>query len=111
LLQMHIAREESKFGFDVNEVEEMMKDLTGNHWPNVNIRGVMGMSSLTAETDVVREEFAQLRRIFLHLKDKCFPQEKGFDQISMGMSGDWKIAIEEGSTLVRIGSSIFGARS
>lgn len=105
LLQLHVATEESKFGFLEEEVLEIasQKEL----YSNVNFRGVMGMASFTEDQALIRKEFQDVKRIFSLLK-LLFGES--FNEISMGMSGDWKIAVEEGSTLVRIGSAIFGSR-
>ena len=105
LLQLHVATEESKFGFSEEEVLEIaaQKEL----YANVNFRGVMGMASFTEDQTLIRKEFQEVNRIFLLLKPLF---GESFNEISMGMSGDWEIAVEEGSTLVRIGSAIFGSR-
>ncbi|MFM1771839.1 MAG: hypothetical protein RLZZ71_981 [Bacteroidota bacterium] len=105
LLQLHVATEESKFGFLEEEVLEIasQKEL----YSNVNFRGVMGMASFTEDQALIRKEFQEVNRIFSLLK---LLFGGSFNEISMGMSGDWKIAVEEGSTLVRIGSAIFGSR-
>jgi pyridoxal phosphate enzyme (YggS family) len=105
LLQLHVATEESKFGFSEEEVLEIasQKEL----YSNVSFRGVMGMASFTEDQALIRKEFQEVNRIFSMLKSHF---GESFNEISMGMSGDWKIAIEEGSTLVRIGSAIFGSR-
>jgi len=108
LLQFHIAQEETKFGLDRAECEELM-----NHYgelSNVRIVGVMGMATKTDDMDQVRREFRNLHNIFDNLKANRFADNPEFKEISMGMSHDWQIAVEEGSTLVRLGSSIFGAR-
>jgi uncharacterized pyridoxal phosphate-containing UPF0001 family protein len=105
LLQLHVATEESKFGFSEEEVLEIatQRDL----YSNVNFRGVMGMASFTEDQALIRKEFQEVKRIFSMLKTLF---GENFTEISTGMSGDWKIAVEEGSTLVRIGSAIFGSR-
>jgi len=105
LLQLHVATEESKFGFSEEEVLEiaLQKEL----YSNVNFRGVMGMASFTEDQELIRKEFQEVNRIFSLLKIHF---GESFNEISMGMSGDWEIAVEEGSTLVRIGSAIFGSR-
>ena len=105
LLQLHVATEESKFGFSEEEVLEIaaQKEV----YSNVNFRGVMGMASFTEDQSLVRKEFQEVHRIFSLLKPLF---GEAFNEISMGMSGDWEIAVEEGSTLVRIGSAIFGSR-
>jgi pyridoxal phosphate enzyme (YggS family) len=105
LLQLHVATEESKFGFSEEEVLEIaaQKEV----YSNVIFRGVMGMASFTEDQSLIRKEFQEVNRIFSLLKPLF---GENFNEISMGMSGDWKIAVEEGSTLVRIGSAIFGSR-
>ncbi|MFO7850992.1 MAG: YggS family pyridoxal phosphate-dependent enzyme [Bacteroidota bacterium] len=110
LLQFHIAREETKFGFSKEEAVQMIESGVLDELSNVNIRGVMGMATFTDDMDRVREEFAYLRSVFEELKEKYFHQKEDFCEISMGMSGDYKVALEEGSTMVRIGTLIFGAR-
>ena len=111
LLQFHIATEETKFGFSMEEAEEMLQSADFKNWKHVEICGVMGMASNTENSSQVRQEFRHLKTIFDHLKNKYFPQQEIFREISMGMTGDYPIAVEEGSTLVRIGSAIFGARN
>jgi len=110
LLQIHIASEESKFGFNITEVEEMLADREFSLLKNVTICGVMGMATFTENSDIVRGEFIQLRKNFEYLREKYFASNERFTEISMGMSDDFKIAIEEGSTILRIGSKIFGER-
>ena len=111
LLQFHIATEETKFGFSMEEAEEMLQSADFKSWNHVEICGVMGMASNTENSSQVRQEFRHLKNIFDHLKNNYFPQQESFREISMGMTGDYPIAVEEGSTLVRIGSAIFGARN
>lgn len=106
LLQMHIAEEESKFGLDKTELLEIIDSAEFQNLKNITIRGLMGMATFTDDQHRVRREFKQLKSQFEDLKAKL-PE---INILSMGMSGDYKIAIEEGSTMVRIGSSIFGAR-
>jgi PLP dependent protein len=110
LLQFHIAREDTKFGFNLEEAERMLASSGFGQLKNVRIRGVMGMASYSEDKDLVRKEFAGLRAIFCQLKETCFIEDSGFKELSMGMSGDYRIAIEEGSTMIRIGSLIFGER-
>ena len=105
LLQLHVATEESKFGFSGEEVLEIASQKES--YSNVNFRGVMGMASFTEDQSLIRKEFQEVNRIFSLLKPLF---GENFNEISMGMSGDWEIAVEEGSTLVRIGSAIFGSR-
>ena len=110
LLQIHIAEEETKFGFSMKELDEMADSPEFANLKHVSIRGVMGMATFTDDTDQVRKEFTYLARCFNSLKNRYFTAAPEFSEISMGMSGDFKIAIQEGSTIVRIGSLIFGER-
>ncbi len=107
LLQVHIAREETKSGLTEDEFLELLAGTGPVGQNHVRITGVMGMSTFTDDAEVVRAEFRELKRIFEKGK-RIFPELK---EISMGMSGDWPMAVEEGSTMVRIGSTIFGARN
>ncbi len=111
LLQLHIAREETKFGFSFSEVNEMLGDIASRTLDSIRICGVMGMATFTDDKDMVREEFRYLADCFRKLKTAYFINDEGFKEISMGMSGDFAIAISEGSTMVRIGSLIFGERN
>ena len=110
LLQMHIAQEDTKFGLDQQEVIDILESEAFLLMKNIRIVGLMGMATFTHDEDQVRQEFKQLKNIFSALKDQFFKEQPSFKEISMGMSGDYKIAIDEGSTMVRIGSLIFGAR-
>ncbi|MFK8005915.1 MAG: YggS family pyridoxal phosphate-dependent enzyme [Saprospiraceae bacterium] len=110
LLQFHIAEEDTKFGLDLLEAQEI---LNGNFYrdaQNIKVVGVMGMATFTNNKSQVRNEFRTLKNIFEELKKEFFKTENSFKEISMGMSGDYEIAAEEGSTMVRIGSLLFGAR-
>lgn len=111
LLQFHIADEDSKFGFDLNEGEEMLRSENFGLLKNIAIHGVMGMATFTDDTEQIRAEFRHLYAIFKHLKENFFKNCPDFKEISMGMTDDFSIAIEEGSTMVRIGSALFGKRS
>lgn len=111
LLQFHIADEESKYGFDIDEVIDLYESSEINELTGVNVCGVMGMATFTEDMDKVRIEFRQLKNIFSKLKSDYYSSDPDFREISMGMSGDFRVAIEEGSTMVRIGSAIFGARN
>lgn len=111
LLQFYIADEESKFGLTIDEAQALLGSEEFKNLENIRVRGVMGMASFTEDEQKVRSEFKALHKIHNVLKEQFFSQEDAFDIISMGMSGDFKIAIEEGSTMIRIGSSIFGSRS
>jgi pyridoxal phosphate enzyme (YggS family) len=110
LLQFHIAQEDTKFGFSFEEAQEMLEDRAFAEMENINIRGVMGMATFTDNKEQVADEFRALNNYFLTLQGHYFKFNPSFDTVSMGMSGDYAIAIEEGSTMVRIGSSIFGER-
>lgn len=111
LLQVHIAMEETKFGFTGDELVELARSGTFQDMDRVCIRGVMGMATYTSNNQQIREEFRSLNQIFQQLKSDVFSGESTFEHRSYGMSGDFKIAIEEGSTMVRIGSLIFGSRN
>ena len=110
LLQFHIADEETKFGFSLEECEEMLQSPDFQELGNVAVHGVMGMATFTDDHDQVRREFHHLHDIFDNLKTNYFAQNPDFKELSMGMTDDYPIAIEEGSTLIRIGSAIFGPR-
>jgi len=111
LLQLHIAEESTKFGFSEEELMIILSDNFINELEYLEIRGIMGMATFTEDEAHVRKEFSHLKRIFQNLKSGIFQTTDCFKEISMGMSGDYQIAIEEGSTMVRVGSSIFGARN
>ena len=108
LLQLHVAREETKFGFAPEELSTFHFPLSTDH---VRICGVMGMASNTPDTARVRADFRRIRQLFDTLKAGPFAGRPEFKEVSMGMSHDWPIAVDEGSTLVRLGSSIFGPRN
>lgn len=110
LLQFHIAQEESKFGLDMEQAVALLQSPVYKAMQNVRIDGVMGMATFTPDKEQVRQEFASLRSIFQKLQAGYFAGKAHFKEISMGMSDDYELAMQEGSTLVRIGSSIFGAR-
>jgi pyridoxal phosphate enzyme (YggS family) len=110
LLQFHIAKEESKFGFDLHECEEMLSSENFAKLKNITLHGVMGMATFTENREQIRSEFRQLYTAFTQLKEKFFKNVPDFKEISMGMTDDFLIAVEEKSTMVRIGSAIFGAR-
>lgn len=109
LLQVHVAKEETKFGFAPEDLDEP-DELAQLSLPHVRIRGLMGMASNTEDKERVRADFRVVKNFYEKLKKQAFDNKSYFDTISMGMSHDYQIAIEEGATLVRIGSSIFGAR-
>ena len=110
LLQLHVAQEETKFGFSPDECLAMFSEGEWRTLPYVSIRGIMGMASNTDDIEQVRCEFATLGKFFSQVKELYFSDKELFCELSMGMSDDYPIAIEEGSTLVRVGSRIFGER-
>jgi len=107
LLQFYIATEESKFGLDLNEAKQMLSSDEFKELQHVRICGVMGMASFSDDMQIVRKEFKSLKDIFEALKIEYFNNDADFKHISMGMTQDYHIAIEEGSTMLRIGSAIF----
>lgn len=107
LLQFHIAEEENKYGLDWAEAEEIMNYVQSESPAGVRITGVMGMATYTDHDEQIAAEFDQLRTFFDRLKANYFPEETSFKEISMGMSGDYPLALERGSTLVRVGSLLF----
>lgn len=111
LLQFHIAQEETKFGLDLEEAKSLLESDDFKRLKNINIVGVMGMATFTDDECQIRKEFQTLKNIFDTLKECYFAEEASFKEISMGMSDDYLIAIEEGATMVRVGSKIFGARN
>ena len=111
LLQLHIATEETKFGFSADECTAMLEEGKWKELKNITIGGVMGMASNTDDKAQVRGEFRRLKQLFDSYKKKYFCDCPDFNTISAGMSGDYELAIEEGSNMVRIGSSIFGERN
>jgi len=108
LLQFKIAEEESKYGFDLESVTSLLDSETYKAMTNIRVCGVMGMATFTDDTDQVRAEFKNLKKLFDHLRETQFANDDNFKEISMGMSGDYPIALEEGSTMVRVGSLLFG---
>jgi hypothetical protein len=111
LLQFYIADEETKFGLSEEEAEVLLSSEEFKLLVNIRIRGVMGMATFTKDQEKIRGEFQKLQRIYNDLLRKHFGGVLVFDTLSMGMSGDYTIAIDEGSTMIRVGSSIFGARN
>jgi pyridoxal phosphate enzyme (YggS family) len=111
LLQFHIASEETKFGLSVEEAYALLRSDEFKQMKNIKITGVMGMASNTFDTSIIRQEFQYLRTIFQNIQYDFFLGDIFFRELSMGMSGDYQIAIQEGSTLIRVGSSIFGVRN
>ena len=111
LLQFHIAQESTKFGLSLDEAIEILKSETFTTLKNIQIAGVMGMATYTDDEMQIRNEFRMLKNIFNTLKNEYFGNAEAFCEISMGMSDDYPIAVEEGSTLIRVGSKIFGERN
>jgi len=109
LFQVKIAREESKFGLNHNELMAIL-NLGINQFKNIRFNGLMGMATFTSDDTIIREEFKKCRQIFNEIRSQFFFNDADFEEISMGMSDDYLIAVEEGSTIVRIGSKIFGQR-
>ncbi len=110
LIQFHIAEEESKFGFSMEEAEALLSSKEFKELKNIEVCGIMGMATFTKNQDQIKKEFQQLKAYFTQLKSSYFIDNERFNEISMGMSGDYLLAIQEGSTMVRVGSSIFGGR-
>ena len=109
MLQLKIGKEETKYGLNLEQAQELIRNMKGLN--NVTISGVMGMATFTDDTDQVRKEFSELKSSFDFLKSNYFEHSNSFKEISMGMSGDYEIALDEGATMVRIGSLIFGSRN
>ncbi len=111
LLQLKVAEEETKFGFDISELKQLLADNAFANFSSIRICGIMGMATNTDNVDEIRKEFAEVKSLFDYIRAN-YGQTVGeeFSQISMGMSGDYPIAIECGSTIVRVGSTIFGQR-
>lgn len=110
LVQIHIAEEDSKFGFDYQEAEALFQKDLEIVYPNIRVCGLMGMATFTDDQEQVRREFKGLHSFYQKVKTQLYSKDY-FNTLSMGMSGDYKLAIEQGSNMVRIGSSIFGARN
>ena len=110
LLQIHVAREEAKFGFTLDEITQLANSGKLTAMSHVRVVGVMAMATNTDNDAEIRSEFAEAHHVFYKLKDGCFFGDEHFCELSMGMSDDYRLAIAEGSTMVRIGTTIFGAR-
>lgn len=110
LLEIHIAREETKAGFTEEECKDLLSSIHLEDYPHVLFGGVMGMATYTENTEQIHQEFHRLKVLFDEIKSIYFTEKKGFNVLSMGMSSDYKIAINEGSNMVRVGSNIFGER-
>ncbi|HOZ13318.1 MAG TPA: YggS family pyridoxal phosphate-dependent enzyme [Tenuifilaceae bacterium] len=111
LLQIHIASEETKFGLSADELEELLSSNDFKEMKNIRVVGLMGMATFTDNMAQVRMEFKFLNNLFKSVKEKYFADKPWFKELSMGMSSDYAVAVEEGSTMVRIGSNIFGHRN
>jgi pyridoxal phosphate enzyme (YggS family) len=110
LLQFHIAQEETKFGLSLEEAQELIGSAAFKSCQHIRVVGVMGMASFVEDEQQIHHEFQALKSIFEELHESNFKDQSYFKEISMGMSGDYEIAMEEGSTMIRVGSSIFGGR-
>jgi len=111
LFQIYIAREETKFGLSLYELRELLMSQEFQQLHNIRITGLMGMATFTDQVAIIRNEFRYLSEIFKEIKNDFFAKQDCFCELSMGMSGDYTIAIEEGSTMVRVGTIIFGERN
>lgn len=111
LLQIHVGQEETKFGFSNEECLKMLDNENWKEMRHIEICGLMGMASNTDDAEQIRQEFRSLRKQFNEIKNRYFANDPNFCELSMGMSDDYPIAIAEGSTLVRVGSKIFGERT
>jgi pyridoxal phosphate enzyme (YggS family) len=110
LLQLHIAKEESKYGLLPEEAFDILESREYKAMKHIHLRGLMGMATFSEDENLIRAEFRSLREYFIRIKARFFRLDKEFRELSMGMSGDYPIAIGEGSTMVRIGTSVFGQR-
>ena len=111
LMQMHIADESSKFGLNISELKQILDSEDYKNAENINIIGLMGMATYTPDKHQIKKEFDYLKSCFDSIKDTYFSENIDFKEVSMGMSGDYEIAIESGSTMIRVGSIIFGERN
>jgi pyridoxal phosphate enzyme (YggS family) len=110
LLQVYIADEDTKFGLDHVELIELLESQEFTELENIRIRGLMGIATNTDNEKIIKEEFYELKMLFDGIKVSYFRKEESFDTLSMGMSSDYKIAIEQGSNMIRLGSTLFGKR-
>lgn len=110
LLQIHIAEEENKYGFGMDECRDFLETGRWQDYSYLYLGGLMGMATYTDDREQIRGEFRKLKAFFDEVKQKYFADDNRFSEISMGMSGDYQIAVEEGATMVRIGTTIFGER-
>lgn len=107
LLQLKVAKEDSKFGISPKDIDELIPELLNESYTGIQIRGIMGMATLSHDHNQIHEEFKELKKLYDYIKDTYFLDEATFDTLSMGMSSDYSIAIEEGSNMVRIGSALY----
>lgn len=110
MFQLHIATEETKFGLSVVELDDLINSTEFKSFSNVNLRGLMGMATFTDNLKIINAEFASIKNNFDKLKSNYFKEKQDFSELSIGMSSDYEIALAQGSTMVRIGSTIFGSR-
>ena len=110
LLELHVAQEETKYGFDLSDLVCLEKTGMLDNCRNVRVRGVMGMATNTDNETEIRKEFQRIVGVFREMKSGIMAKNPAFDIVSMGMSDDYRIAVEEGSTMIRVGSHIFGPR-
>lgn len=110
LLQLHIANEESKYGLDESSLRSMVENWDPQRWPHLELRGLMGMATFTEDQERIKAEFNTLAELFPSLRDTRPDMTSSFKELSMGMSSDVELAIGQGSTMVRIGTAIFGER-
>ena len=110
LIEIHVAQEEAKHGFSPDECRELLHSLSTDALPNIRICGLMGMATNTDDTAQIQDEFHKIHELFTELKNSVFKSDEYFCELSMGMSHDYPIALSEGSTMIRIGTSIFGER-
>lgn len=111
LLQFHIAKEETKFGLNLEEACEILDSEEFKSFKNIRIVGLMGMASFVEDEEIINSEFAELSEMYNKIKNAYFSSDKAFCELSMGMSSDWKLAINSGATIIRVGSIIFGNRN
>lgn len=111
LMQLHVAAEETKFGFSVGEAREYFENREFEKLTNTHIAGLMAMATNTDDEKIIRRDFATVASLMREVKEKICPDIRDFNVLSMGMSGDWPIAVEEGANIIRVGSAIFGERN
>jgi len=111
LLQVRIAKEETKYGLTMENIQQILDSEMFANCANIRIRGLMGMATFTDDMEQVKHEFLELAAHFKHIKDRWFSKDNAFRELSMGMSGDYPVALACGATMVRIGSIIFGVRN